>query len=108
MVKARRAEDPRQFVLLEELESTQPLSSQSGTGRRRGSDKQERRILTDEENVFQAQSEWKTNGKFMLIDKESMEVELDASVRKSALNQVSESSRDYVSVQSKTNKQDRV
>ncbi|XP_071091113.1 1-phosphatidylinositol 4,5-bisphosphate phosphodiesterase epsilon-1-like [Haliotis cracherodii] len=72
MMKSRRAntDDPRNFVLVEELEIQSANESQSGTSRRKGSERCESRVLADDENVHQVQTEWKTNGRFMLVSRE--------------------------------------
>ena len=67
-------EDLRNFVLVEELEFSS-LESQSTHGRRQSSENIERRILADDENVYLAQSEWKTNGKFVIMDRQQAELE---------------------------------
>ncbi|XP_062591377.1 uncharacterized protein LOC134252848 isoform X1 [Saccostrea cucullata] len=74
MMKAHRSdlEDLRNFVLVEELEVS---GADSQLGRRHSSESVERRILMDDENVYLAQSEWKTNGKFVIMDRHQAEME---------------------------------
>lgn len=73
-MKAHRSDldDLRNFVLVEELEVS---GADSQLGRRHSSESVERRILTDDENVYLAQSEWKTNGKFVIMDRHQAETE---------------------------------
>ncbi|CAL1528797.1 unnamed protein product, partial [Lymnaea stagnalis] len=71
MKKAHRAntEDPRDFVLLEEVTS-QNEAHQTSSSKKTGSDKSENsRILADDENVYQAQNDWKTAGRFVLMSR---------------------------------------
>lgn len=74
MMKAHRSDldDLRNFVLVEELEVS---GADSQLGRRHSSESVERRILSDDENVYLAQSEWKTNGKFVIMDRHQAETE---------------------------------
>ncbi|XP_052101647.1 uncharacterized protein LOC127735503 isoform X2 [Mytilus californianus] len=74
MMKAHRSdpENLRKFVLVEEVEC--PSSdTQSPHARRHSTDHPDRRILDDDENVYLAQREWKTNGKFIIMDKSQAE-----------------------------------
>lgn len=73
-MKAHRSDldDLRNFVLVEELEVS---GADSQLGRRHSSESVERRILSDDENVYLAQSEWKTNGKFVIMDRHQAETE---------------------------------
>lgn len=78
MRKAHRSgeEDPRNFFLLEELDvQTDTLSS----GKKRDSSVF-RRILSADESVYQAQNEWKTNGRFVLVDRDIVEFDQDLPV----------------------------
>uniref|UniRef100_A0A6P7GQR6 Phosphoinositide phospholipase C n=1 Tax=Diabrotica virgifera virgifera TaxID=50390 RepID=A0A6P7GQR6_DIAVI len=59
LVKARRLEDPMNFVIVEELEW-------GGGGHNI-----QQRALTDFENVYSAQSHWQTIGRFILQDRSS-------------------------------------
>ncbi|XP_066257407.1 1-phosphatidylinositol 4,5-bisphosphate phosphodiesterase epsilon-1-like isoform X2 [Euwallacea similis] len=59
LLKARRLEDPMNFVLVEELEW-------GGT-----SHNIQQRALTDYENVYSAQSSWQTIGRFILQERSS-------------------------------------
>ncbi|GAB6024048.1 hypothetical protein CHUAL_008768 [Chamberlinius hualienensis] len=68
LVKARRIEDPSKFVLIEMLEYGHLSDNPSGSIKRRI--RTESRTLLDHENVYQAQSIWKTMGKFVLKEKE--------------------------------------
>lgn len=81
MKKAHRAntEDPRDFVLLEEIMSqneTQQRTSKSSAPDKGDSS----RLLADDENVYQAQNDWKTAGRFVLMSK--AEVSLEEEVRR--------------------------
>jgi hypothetical protein len=78
MRKAHRSgeEDPRNFFLLEELDvQTDTLSA----GKKRDSSVF-RRILSADESVYQAQNEWKTNGRFVLVDRDMVEFDQDLPV----------------------------
>lgn len=59
LLKARRLEDPMNFVLVEELEW-------GGT-----SHNIQQRALADYENVYSAQSSWQTIGRFILQERAS-------------------------------------
>lgn len=63
LLKARRMENPNNFVLIEELEFG---GNASGSGS--GSSTQQR-PLTNDENVFSTQANWKTIGRFILQDR---------------------------------------
>lgn len=39
------------------------------------------RILASDENVYQSQSEWKTNGRFVLVDRDMVQLDQDLPVR---------------------------
>lgn len=70
-MKARRVEDPVNFVLVEELEYPTPVAETTPLGssvRRRGLNR-DRRILDDDENVYQVQAQWKAKGWFELRDR---------------------------------------
>ncbi|KAH9518381.1 Phospholipase C [Bulinus truncatus] len=71
MKKAHRAntEDPRDFVLLEEVSPSE--IHQSSSSKRLGGEKSDiSRILADDENVYQAQNDWKTAaGRFVLMNR---------------------------------------
>lgn len=60
LVKARRMENPNNFVLNEELEFGSSGSSASNT---------QQRSLSDNENVYLTQANWKTIGRFILQDR---------------------------------------
>ncbi|XP_053407871.1 uncharacterized protein LOC123546334 isoform X3 [Mercenaria mercenaria] len=77
MRKAHRSgeEDPRNFFLLEELD-VQTDSVSSGKKRESG-ERVFRRILSADESVYQAQNEWKTNGRFVLVDRDMVEFDQD-------------------------------
>ena len=49
------------------------ISCWSPHARRHSTDRPEKRILDDDENVYLAQKEWKTNGKFVIMDKSQAE-----------------------------------
>lgn len=67
-MKAHRAdtEDLRRFVLMEELEVS---GAETHGAKRLGGENVEKRILLDDENVYLAQSEWKTNGRFIIVNR---------------------------------------
>lgn len=75
-MKAHRMDldDPRGFVLIEELDMS--CDNQSANAKRRGSERCERRVLSLDDNVYHAQNEWKTNGKFVLISKDLVDGEM--------------------------------
>ena len=79
-MKAHRSdqEDPRNFFLLEELDvqSDAHLSA----GKKRDSERVLRRILAADESVYQAQGDWKTNGRFVLVDRDMVEFDQDMAV----------------------------
>lgn len=60
LVKARRMENPNNFVLVEELEFGSIGNSASNT---------QQRQLADDEKVYMTQANWKTIGRFILQDK---------------------------------------
>lgn len=62
LVKARRMENPNNFVLVEELEFGSSGSSSS-------SNNTQQRPLHDDENVYLTQANWKTIGRFILQDR---------------------------------------
>lgn len=72
MMKAHRAdtEDLRRFVLMEELEVS---GAETHGAKRLGGENVEKRILLDDENVYLAQSEWKTNGRFIIVNRNEEE-----------------------------------
>lgn len=77
LVKARRVEDPVNFVLVEELEYPTPVAETTPLGssvRRRGLNR-DRRILDDDENVYQVQAQWKAKGWFELRDRAEVTTE---------------------------------
>lgn len=61
LLKARRMENPNNFVLIEELEY-----GSTGTG---SSSNTQQRALANDENIFSTQANWKTIGRFILQDK---------------------------------------
>ena len=84
MKKAHRSgEDPRNFVLVEELDLQGREGDHTPVGssvmRRHGSDKVEMRVLLDEENVHDAQCEWKTTGRFVLMPRDNVMIEEEVS-----------------------------
>lgn len=64
LVKARRMENPNNFVLVEELEYGSSGSSSSSNT--------QQRPLSHDENVYSTQANWKTIGRFILSDKTSV------------------------------------
>uniref|UniRef100_T1IQR7 Phosphoinositide phospholipase C n=1 Tax=Strigamia maritima TaxID=126957 RepID=T1IQR7_STRMM len=67
LVKARRLEEPKKFVLIEELDISH-TNEGSSSGKRR-SHHAEIRILSDDERVYDAQTAWKTTGRFTLKER---------------------------------------
>lgn len=57
LIKARRLENPSQFVLIEELEY--------------GGNKQQR-VLPDDENIYSTQAHWPTLGRFILHERDAV------------------------------------
>ncbi len=71
-MKGRRSEDPRNYVLLEEIVSG---FDPPGPGKgRRGSKSTERRVLADDENVHQVQSQWRSSApaRFILCERDKV------------------------------------
>lgn len=65
-MKARRPEDPRNYVLVEQF----GLSANYDPHTRHQTTKVEKRVLADDENVYQLQHSWKNNaGRFVLVDR---------------------------------------
>lgn len=78
MKKTHRAgEDPRSYVLVEELDIPGQGDTSSLTGRRPGSEKVEMRILADDENVHDAQCEWRTTGRFILMPRDAVSIDIE-------------------------------
>lgn len=80
MRKAHRSgeEDPRNFFLLEELD----VQSESQTsGKKKDCEKVLRRLLSADESVYQSQNEWKTTGRFVLVERDMVEFDKDIPVR---------------------------
>lgn len=71
-MKARRAGDPRNFVLVEEACHPPSDNKQRGSFKKTG----EPRVLADNENVYHVQSQWKNNPGMMLVLKEREKVEV--------------------------------
>ena len=70
MIRARRPEDPRNYVLVEELcvSSIDPAKTRAS---RRVSGRSERRVLADSENVYEAQMQWKSDmGMLTLMERD--------------------------------------
>ena len=66
-MRARRPEDPRHFVLVEEIYVR--ANQQEMKRGHHLPPKVERRMLSDDEAVYQAQYQWKDNaGKFILME----------------------------------------
>ncbi|CAN8024093.1 unnamed protein product [Ixodes persulcatus] len=77
LVKARRAEDPNNFVLVEEVEypSTTTESTPLGSSVRRRGPYRDRRVLYDHENVYEVQAQWTAKGLFELRDRNEVTLE---------------------------------
>ena len=75
MKKAHRAntDDPRDFVLVKEVAHGD--SHSAGSAKRSSREKGDCRILADDENVYQAQIEWKTAGRFVLMSRQEVLIE---------------------------------
>ena len=72
MMKARRSEDPRHYVLLEEIMLSHYESSMTSKGHR-GSKSTERRVLADDDNVYQTQTQWRGSaGRFILCERDKV------------------------------------
>ena len=72
MMKGRRSEDPRHYVLLEEIMLSHYESSMTSKGRR-GSKSTERRVLADDDNVYQTQTQWRGSaGRFILCERDKV------------------------------------
>ncbi|ESO98394.1 hypothetical protein LOTGIDRAFT_114718, partial [Lottia gigantea] len=71
VMKAHRTNtlDPRDYVLVEEIEIVN--DPHTTPGQARTSDRCDSRVLADDENVYHVQNEWKTNGRFVLMEKEA-------------------------------------
>ena len=68
-MRARRREDPANYVLVEEL----CVTSVDTPGKtRRTSTKTERRVLGDEEQVYPVQRQWNLPGKFVLMERDKV------------------------------------
>ena len=68
-MRARRREDPANYVLVEEL----CVTSVDTPGKtRRTSTKTERRVLADEEQVYPVQHQWNLPGKFVLMERDKV------------------------------------
>lgn len=75
LLKARRMEDPRNFVIIEEIEYYCDTGSDSASGTSKSKSKMSgcwRRVLEDHENVYSVQAEWKTKGKFELKNRDDI------------------------------------
>ncbi|KAH3786899.1 hypothetical protein DPMN_165014, partial [Dreissena polymorpha] len=81
MRKAHRSgeEDPRNFFLLEELDVQ---SESQASGKKKDTEKVLRRLLSADESVYQSQNEWKTTGRFVLVERDMVEFEKDIPVDK--------------------------
>ena len=72
MMKGRRSEDPRHYVLLEEIMLSHYESSMTSKGRH-GSKSTERRVLADDDNVYQTQAQWRGSaGRFILCERDKV------------------------------------
>ncbi|RWS26021.1 Phosphoinositide phospholipase C-like protein, partial [Leptotrombidium deliense] len=75
LLKARRMEDPKSFILMEEISiGDRPVSGSepSTTKHRESSAFESKRILDDNENVYLAQAAWKGKGLFRLVRKDEL------------------------------------
>uniref|UniRef100_A0A0L8ICG3 Phosphoinositide phospholipase C n=2 Tax=Octopus bimaculoides TaxID=37653 RepID=A0A0L8ICG3_OCTBM len=79
MMKSRRINmcDPRDFVLVQELEVLFTSDTASSQRNSRTVQKCERHVLSNEDNVYQAQNEWKTFGKFILLHRNKVDDEFE-------------------------------
>uniref|UniRef100_T1K4Q4 Phosphoinositide phospholipase C n=1 Tax=Tetranychus urticae TaxID=32264 RepID=T1K4Q4_TETUR len=69
LIKARRKENPRNFLLVEEIEVEGEVNLTSGSGKSKAKESPItvfRRVLHDTENVYRAQAAWKGKGLFRL------------------------------------------
>lgn len=86
LLKAHRVEDPKSFVIVEEVEnfsdpnqgesSTFSFKSKSGTGYRR--------IIGDFENIYDVQTQWKNKGKFELKYRKDVTVSDNTNMKNSS------------------------
>ncbi|RWS03101.1 1-phosphatidylinositol-4:5-bisphosphate phosphodiesterase epsilon-1-like protein, partial [Dinothrombium tinctorium] len=75
LLKARRLEDPKNFVICEEIEvgDRQAAGNEpSGSKHRESSQFESKRILADNENVYLAQAAWKGKGLFRLLRRDEI------------------------------------
>ncbi|KAK3593089.1 hypothetical protein CHS0354_038127 [Potamilus streckersoni] len=79
MMKAHRSdkEDPRNFFLVEELDFGLDSQLSGAKGKRDSVERIYRRILAADENVYQAQVEWKTTGRFVLVNRDMVDFDQD-------------------------------
>ena len=77
MIKAHRSDAPmlKRLVLVEELEISGTDSLGSAHSRRHSGENVERRIMSMDERVYITQSEWRTNGRFVIMDLSDIEAE---------------------------------
>lgn len=69
MQKARRKDNPGEYVLVEEVLIQSYMDSPSDSARRRPGGKMSTRVLDDDEIVYSAQKDWTTSGKLVLFEK---------------------------------------
>ena len=97
LAKARRPESHTEFALIEELEyysdtnSADGQTSGSSSAKSKKSGAVWRRVLTDEENVYLVQANWKTKGRFELKYKK----DINSNDQSSASNQQMNSSLNF-------------
>ncbi|CAM1326028.1 PLCE1 (predicted) [Pycnogonum litorale] len=89
LVKAHRMTDPTQFVLVEQIDYGEFTDACAGPMKRRNTLRNERRLLGDDENVYQVQARWKGKGWFELRSKNEapQEKKLLKNLRLSKLHQ---------------------
>lgn len=99
LLKARRMEDPKDYVIVEEIETFASGNfNESGTiikGRHRDSTAIEsKRILEDKENVYRAQANWKGKGLFRLVRRvDAVSMELKESSHSKTLSKLSRTAK---------------
>ena len=70
LMKARRVDDPRNYVLLEEVTMGTSQESPSNKAKHGNNGKAVTRILADDDNVYTVQHAWQANaGKFLLTER---------------------------------------
>ena len=71
MIKARRPEDPRNYVLVEEHGGGSGLEVIRSNKFARTLSTRHRRILADEENVYETQMQWKTDPGMLILSEKA-------------------------------------